>query len=261
MRAQKILIFLIPVIILACSAAKDTVEKEPDSKVHLYLLAGQSNMAGRGYIDSQSKIPDPRILVLTKNNEWLPATDPLHFDKKEAGVGPGISFAQAMLKIEANSNVKIGLIPCAVGGTSIDAWQPGAYDQATGTHPYDDAIKRLNAAQGAGIVKGIIWHQGESDSSPDKRKTYINKLAGLVERLRTELKQPNLPFIAGELGYFSESKRLFNSMLKDLPQQVNHTSVVSAEGLTANPDNLHFNTTSARELGNRYAQAMELLLK
>ena len=122
-------------------------------------------MAGCGRIDSLSKIENPDILMFTKIMKWVHAVDPVHFDKPVAGVGPGIAFAQNMLIENKNKKVKIGLIPCAVGGTSVNVWQRGGYDKVTKTYPYDDAIKRVMTAAKDGIVKGIIWHQGESDNS------------------------------------------------------------------------------------------------
>ena len=86
---------------------------------HLYLLAGQSNMAGRGKISSQDKVAHPRVFVLTKANQWEPAVDPLHFDKSVAGVGLGKTFGEVIA--DANPNVVIGLIPCAVGGSPIES--------------------------------------------------------------------------------------------------------------------------------------------
>ncbi len=73
-------------------------QEKSDTNFHLYLLIGQSNMAGRGVVDAESKQQDPQILMLDSNNRWLPATDPVHFDKPEiAGVGPALSFAKEML--------------------------------------------------------------------------------------------------------------------------------------------------------------------
>src|ERR1700760_1286322 len=83
-----------------------------DSNFHLYLLIGQSNMAGRGAADAVSKEVNPRILMLDSVNQWVNATDPVHFDKPSiAGVGPALGFSNAMLKGE--KNIRIGLIPCA----------------------------------------------------------------------------------------------------------------------------------------------------
>src|SRR5262245_32294917 len=81
---------------------------EPE-KVHLYLLIGQSNMAGRGKVEAEDKKPHTRVLMLNKEDQWVPAVDPLHFDKGSAGVGPGLTFGKTLA--EADKEVTIGLIP------------------------------------------------------------------------------------------------------------------------------------------------------
>jgi len=226
-----------------------------DTNFHIYLLAGQSNMAGRGIVDSASKQMDAHIFMLNKSNEWVPATDPVHFDKSVAGVGPAISFAKEM--IQNSPNAKIGLVPAAVGGSPIRVWEPDS--MFIGVHPYDDAIKRTEAAVQKGVLKGILWHQGESDNSPQGAEVYLSKLTVLIQRFRTVFHNNTLPFVAGELGYFHKDH--INKVLAKLPAAVAFTAVVSAEGLTANPDNIHFNTASARALGKRYASKMLALLQ
>jgi hypothetical protein len=232
----------------------------PDTAFHLYLLVGQSNMAGRGALDADSKLIDSRVMVLDKSNQWVSATDPLHFDKPQAaGVGPGFAFGKAMAA-GSKAKIRIGLIPCAVGGSAIDSWQPGGYDKPTNTHPYDEALARARAAGQQGVFKGIIWHQGESDSSPGKAAVYLPKLITLVASLRRDLGNERLPFVAGELGYYREAYQNINTLLPLLPRQVPHTAVVSAEGLVHNGDGTHFDAASARQLGTRYAAAMGQLL-
>src|SRR5438445_12927696 len=111
----------------------------PKEKFHLYLLVGQSNMAGRGEVEEQDKTPHPRVFSFDEKEQWVPAVEPLHFDKpKIADVGPGLAFGKAMA--EAEPDVVIGLIPCAVGGSPLASWQPKAVDEATKTTPYDTAI-------------------------------------------------------------------------------------------------------------------------
>lgn len=228
---------------------------QPDPNFHLYLLIGQSNMSGRGALDAQSKETNPRVFMLTKDLQWKLATDPLHFDKHFAAVGPGLAFGKAMA--QANPKIRIGLIPCAVGGTSIKVWVPGAKDRATKTHPYDDMLKRALAAQKHGVLKGILWHQGEADRAS---ATYTNALIELMARLRRDLNAPNVPFVAGELGTFNPKNRAvtekFNTALKSLQEQEKNYACVSSHGLKDRGDRLHFNTKSARILGKRYAKAM-----
>lgn len=227
---------------------------QPDSNFHLYLLIGQSNMAGRGPLDAESKAINPQILMLDSLNRWASATDPVHFDKPAtAGVGPAISFAKEMLN--NSKNIRIGLIPCALGGSPIKVWAPGALYLKV-FHPYDDAITRTKLAMQQGILKGVLWHQGESDNDSLHASLYLDKLATLINRLRTDLQQPSLPFVAGEIGYFTKAD-FINAVINQLPGQVSHTAVVSAKGLTDKGDHLHFDTPSARALGRRYAEAMK----
>ena len=222
----------------------------------VYLLIGQSNMAGRGLVDAESKKVNPRILMLDSANQWVPATDPVHFDKpKAAGVGPAISFAQQMLSPDGQHT--IGLIPCALGGSPIKVWQPNAI-YLKKFHPYDDALARARLAMQQGTLKGILWHQGESDNDSIHAALYLKNLSALIKRLRTDLQRPDLPFVAGEIGYFNKAY-YFNPIINQLPMQVPATAVVSAKDLTDKGDKLHFDTSSARELGKRYAEAMKLL--
>lgn len=250
---------MLKISLVACmvfiSMAVYSQQMKPDSNFHIYLLIGQSNMSGRGKIDAESKVVNPQILMLDSLNHWVPATDPVHFDKPAiAGVGPAIGFAKNMLG--DNKKIKIGLVPCAWGGSPISVWEPGAvYMKA---HPYDDAIARTKIAMQQGVLKGILWHQGESDDDSVRVTVYLNKLKALINRLRTDLKAPNIPFVAGEIGYFNKVD-LINKVIDSLPGAVSNTAVASANGLTDRGDKLHFNTASARELGKRYAEAMKKL--
>lgn len=252
--------FLLLILLLGSCKAQYLTKNRPDPEFHLYLLVGQSNMAGRGTVDSLSTPDDPHILMLNENNEWTLARDPLHFDKpKVSGVGPGLAFAHKMLSNQKDSNVRIGLIPCAVGGTSIDMWQPGkdAYDGKY--YPYDDAVERLHIAMRDGVVKGIIWHQGEADSREERASVYLEKLQILVIRLRNEIGNQHVPFVAGELGYYKERYMLINRELKKLSKVIPNAAVATSEGLVHKGDDTHLDSKSARELGVRMAEKMQQL--
>lgn len=245
--------FKIIIFFLFCfDAISQTVNAS--KPMELYLLIGQSNMAGRGTVDAQSQITSDAILMLDKTNNWVLAKDPLHFDRSSAGVGPGISFAQTML--QDKKNTQIGLIPCAWGGSPIKVWQPGA--KYFENFPYDEAIQRAKIAMQKGVLKGILWHQGESNNDPKKVAAYLEKLKMLIGNLRRDLNAPNLPFVAGEIGYFNKENYI-NEIINKLPEEVENTAVVSAKDLTDRGDHLHFDTASARELGKRYASAMKKL--
>ncbi|RXK61774.1 hypothetical protein ESA94_01820 [Lacibacter luteus] len=251
MKIQQIIKSFFTICLLLLAIFSHAQQTKSDSNVHVYLLIGQSNMAGRGQVDAESKQIDPQIIMLDSQNKWRPATDPVHFDKPIAGVGPAISFAKQMKG--NNKNIKIALVPCAWGGSPIKVWEPGASYFAA--HLYDDAIARIKMAMQTGVLKGVLWHQGESDNDSARAKLYVKKLVALVNRLRSDLQMPNLPFVAGEIGYFNKVN-FINKEINRLPIEVANTAVVSANSLEHKGDSLHFNTAAARELGKRYATAM-----
>jgi hypothetical protein len=230
-----------------------------DSSFELYLLIGQSNMAGRGIITPEyAQEGNANLLMLDKIGAWVQARHPLHFDKPAiAGVGPGLAFGLDMLAITPGR--KIGLVPCAVGGTSIDKWVAGAFDSATNTHPYDDMLVRLQQASKTGVFKGVLWLQGEADADTAKAAVYLKKLQALIIDLREKTRNKRLPFVAGEIGQFREKHRLINDELKRLPRVVPFTAVASSEGLKDKGDNLHFDAASAETFGKRFAVEMKKL--
>lgn len=225
-------------------------------RLQLFLLIGQSNMAGRGVPEVEDQTTHPRIWMLAKDLNWVPARDPMHFDKPDiVGVGPGLSFAKRLA--EAYPNINIGLVPAAVGGSGIDVWKPGAYYEPTKSHPYDDALIRAKKALENGELAGFIWHQGESDSDPEKAIVYEEKLTELVQRFRKDLNAPNVPFAVGTLGDFVVDRdpeaKIVNKALQQAVQHIPNSYCVLSSGLTDKGDSTHFDTSSAHILGQRYA--------
>ncbi|HEY6170552.1 MAG TPA: sialate O-acetylesterase [Verrucomicrobiae bacterium] len=242
------------------SAADAPVNLPAKSKFHLYLLIGQSNMAGRGALDDETKSPHPRVVKFTKENSWAPAVEPLHFDKPVAGVGLGSSFARAMA--EANPAATIGLIPCAVGGTPLERWSKGG-------DLYQQALVRARLAMKDGELKGILWHQGENDAGKkETAETYAARLAKMVKDLRADLGVGDVPFVAGKLGEFLARKTksgddalwpVVNEQIASLPKLAPNCGVAESTGLKHKGDAVHFDTPSLREFGKRYAEAMRKL--
>jgi hypothetical protein len=225
----------------------------------LYLLAGQSNMSGRGAVAAEDTISVPGIWMLNKEGDWVPARDPLHFDKpKMVGVGPGFSFAKEMMSVQKPA--LMGLVPCAVGGTRIDTWVPGGYDEATHTHPYDDALIRIQQAMASGVFKGIIWHQGESDANEAMIPGYEAKLRALISRFREVIGNEKLPIVLGEIGIFKEeqkeTKGRINEIIRKVAMTTPYCGLAESTGLTHKGDFTHFDEKSAKLLGKRYADAM-----
>jgi hypothetical protein len=239
------------------TAEDQAAAAKPTGKLDLYLLVGQSNMAGRGKVEDSDRVVHPRVWTLSKSDEWVPAIDPLHFDKPAAvGVGLGRTFGLEIAG--AFPAASIGLIPCAVGGSPIDAWTPGTLYPPTNSHPWDDAIRRARRALRDGTLKGILWHQGESDATPELAPTYAAKLDDLIARLRKELDAPDVPFIAGQMGQFVEKpwnddKRTVDRAHRELPTRVRLTAFVNSDSLGHNGDFVHFDAAAYRELGRRYA--------
>lgn len=233
--------------------------KVPAKKFHLYLLAGQSNMAGRGIPEAQDTIGDPRILALNRDGEWEIAKDPVHFDKSAAGVGPGLSFAREMIR--QDPNIVIGLVPCAAGGSGMENWLQDKFWEQTRSFPWNNAILRTRLAMKDGVLKGILWHQGEADTAPDKAAAYSSNLVQLVSKFRQAFQIQDLPFVAGELPDFNKGAATINPTLYDAARSLQFFAVVRANGFTALPDGVHINAASQREFGKRYAAAMRPLVK
>jgi len=245
-------------------AQASPVKLPEKGKFLLFLLAGQSNMAGRGVIEPEDQVANPRVLTLTKDGKWVAAVDPIHFDKPGSGVGPGRCFGLALAE-KLGPDVTIGLIPCAHGGSPISSWVPGATWYQTTGKPYDDAIARAKLAMQDGVLKGILWHQGESDCGKTAA-AYQEKLTALIAGLRKDLQAPGTAVLLGQLGTFrkladDEGSRTVDAALRSVAKEDGNAAYVSAEGLTSNADFVHFNAKSQREFGRRYAAACLQLMQ
>ncbi len=241
-----------------------TVKLPPKDKFFLVLLAGQSNMAGRGKVMPEDKIPRKNVLMLNKKGEWEPAVSPVHFDVSWAGVGPGETFGE--LLAASAPGVTVGLIPAACGGSSIRHWQPGAYWKQTDSHPYDDALARTERALRDGTLKAILWHQGESDCYPGKAEDYYSRLRTLLMDFRSRFNAPDVPVIIGQLPRFyhapwNESARRVDAAHRQAAAECQPALFVSSEGMTANPDKIHLDRASQIEFGRRYFEAYMKLVR
>ncbi|MDW7695766.1 sialate O-acetylesterase [Flammeovirgaceae bacterium SG7u.111] len=223
----------------------------------IYLLIGQSNMAGRAEIEMQDQDSLKGVFLFTgiEGKEWEKAANPLNkystIRKKLSmqKLGPGYSFAQKM--IENNAGKQIGLVVNAKGGTNISSW-------AKGTDYYNEAVKQTKAALKFGTLKGIAWHQGEGDAS--KYESYTPKVIALIEAFREEFNNPDLPVVVGQLSEDKEVRIDFNQMIIQLPKKIDRVAVATSEN-TSTIDSTHFDSQSQRLMGERYAEEMLKLLK
>lgn len=241
---------LLPLLLASCP-----LFAQPQGEMELFLLAGQSNMAGRGAVEEQDKQPIAGVWMLDQELQWKPAIDPLHFDRPAIiGVGLGRSFARTLKRLDPNA--QIGLIPAAFGGSSLDQWAPGG-------KLFTDAVARAKAAQKRGRLRAILWHQGESDSAkPETANSYDERWVRFIAALRKEI--GDVPVVVGQLGEFFGKKAesyadAVNDQLALLPRRASRVAFVSSEGLTHKGDVVHFDSPSLREFGRRYAFAYLML--
>ena len=217
---------------------------------HSILLLGQSNMAGRGFASEVAPIENDRLFVL-RNGRWWKMYIPVNPDRVTAGINLSESFADLYAK---DHNVDVGIIPCADGGSSLGQWQVGGL-------LFDHACYMAELASRTSTIAAVLWHQGESNLGPNSYPVYEEKLIPILEAFREKLGLYDVPFLLGGLGDFladcprSENFKNYvhvNDALKRIAQNLPMTGFVSAEGLGANPDNLHFSAPALREFGRRY---------
>ncbi len=221
--------------------------------MHSFLLIGQSNMAGRGFLHEAHEIDTSRIYTL-RNGRWQKMFRPINPDRSFSGVSLAESFAEAYSK---RYGVDVGLICCADGGTRLDQWMPGEL-------LFDNAVNNARLAARTSEIAGVLWHQGESDCSDDLYPTYQVRFETMMQALRQELNLHDVPLVLGGLGEFLAFHPIpnyfhMNHVLQTIAADNEMVGFASAEGLTGNPDNLHFNAQSLYTFGLRYFEAFEKL--
>ncbi|KAF4348462.1 probable carbohydrate esterase At4g34215 [Cannabis sativa] len=227
--------------------------------IDIFVLAGQSNMAGRGgvthgawdhYAPPECS-PNSQILRLSAKLKWESAHEPLHADidsGKACGVGPGMAFANEVVRARGPS-VVVGLVPCAVGGTRIRQW-------ARGTPLYSRLLSRAKQSlKKGGTIRAVLWFQGESDTvRTSDAEAYGGNMEKFIIDIRSDLNIPNLLIIqvaiaSGEGQYIEEVRKA------QLQLSLPNVKCVDAKGLNLKPDKLHLTTTSEVQLGVKLANA------
>jgi hypothetical protein len=230
----------------------------PKEKFKIYLLMGQSNMAGHGAPSKVDLTPHPRVLVMSPTGIWRRAVEPITREPGfTSGVGPGLAFGKVMA--DADPDVTIGLVPAPKNGTGLVRFEKG--------HSlYAVALSRAQIAMESGTLAGVLWHQGEADSkAATNALTYEARLTQMISDLRADVGNPDLPFVVGELGqfYINRSRgpkyplaKVVDAALLDIPNTVPMTGCASSARLTHIGDETHFDAPSQRALGKRYAAIM-----
>lgn len=234
-----------------------------DDKIYSFLMIGQSNMAGRGEISDVPPIKNDNCYML-RMGRWQPMREPINPDRAifegefRSGVGLAASFADSLA---AATGKKIGLIPCADGGTRIEQWQPGEV-------LFDHAVMMAKLAMRSSRLSGILWHQGESDCTKDEHiALYKERFIKMINGIREELGEEELPFISGELAEHYDARwnmgeryHRINEILHELESELPNFAVVSSAGLSMKPDGIHFDAASCRVMGRRYFEAYTALI-
>lgn len=274
-----VLFALLPFI----AEAKVPRMQQPDKNFHIYLCLGQSNMEGAAKPEQQDlEGVSERFVVMNavdseKDNwmigEWRKAVPPLV--RPNTGLTP-IDYFGRTLTEQLPDSIRVGVIVVAVGGIHIDAFMPdsiGSYIEhrapgwmkdrlkAYDNDPYDRLLVMARQAKKEGIIKGILLHQGESNTGDprwaEKVQTVYNKLLNDLH-----LDAEKVPLLAGEVVQANGKGVCIgaNKMIDALPRTIKTAHVISSEGCTNGPDNLHFDTAGYRMLGRRYGECMLRLL-
>ena len=242
-----------------------------EGEYDVYLLLGQSNMAGRGEMLEEDYAVIPNVYLLDSEGKPVPAAGPMNIyssirktDAMQA-MGPGASFAKT---ITEQTGRKVLLVVNARGGSSINDWRKdlvsyikvGNSSKYTSVSYYGEALRRVQQAMQYGALKGILWHQGCSDQSDVQ---YMTKLAAIAEDLRNDL-GADVPFIAGQLGGWRSSAADYNSRIQRINKYMIWSDWVSSKDclpiVTASSDGQpdkedpHFDRAGQMLMGQRYAQ-------
>jgi len=231
----------------------NSINKE---NVWVFIMAGQSNMAGRGVVEPEDTVSDKRIFSINKNEQIIIAKEPLHFYEPErTGLDCGLSFAKTLVK-KIPDNVSILIIPTAVGGSSIRQWLGDSVYRDVKL--FSNFLAKVEIAKQNGIIKGILWHQGESDANENDIPLHKQRLGLLFSKFRAAVGNNELPVLLGELGSFSENQANFNLINKAIHEYASedkNSRVILTNDLKDKGDHLHFNSKGQRAMGKRFAKA------
>jgi hypothetical protein len=270
---NKFALLLLTALLCLCRKASAA----PDPNFYIFLCFGQSNMEGAGRIEPQDKTVDDRFQVLEtvdapnlerKKGNWYPAVPPLC--RARTGICPADYFGRTMVA-NLPRNIRVGVVNVSVAGCKIELFDQDNYQTYAATapswmtniikeydgNPYQHLVEAGKLAQKDGVIKGILLHQGESNTNdkqwPDKVKhIYDNLIKDL------DLKPESVPLLAGELVNADQQGACasMNKIIAQLPQTIPNSYVISSAGCAAGRDHLHFTTPGYREFGTRYGEKM-----
>jgi len=260
------------------SAVGASQSGSPDPNFHVYLAFGQSNMEGYPGIEPQDKTGvDKRFQMLAavdfaslgrKKGEWYDAVPPLC--RTSTGLCPADYFGRTMVA-RTPERITIGVVNVSVAGCKIELFDKDNYQAYAATapdwmaniikeyggNPYQHLVDMARLAQKRGVIKGILLHQGESNTND---KEWPNKVARIYKDLIRDLslRAENVPLLAGETVNADQQgdTASVNTIIAELPKVLPNAYVISSKGCECRSDHLHFTPAGYRELGKRYAEKM-----
>jgi GH35 family endo-1,4-beta-xylanase len=279
MRFKSLPVLLAAVITSAITSP--ALAQQPEPKFYVFLCLGQSNMEGFPGIEDQDKVEVDRFKVLAavdfpkldrKKGDWYPAVAPLC--RGSSGLCPADYFGRTLVA-HLPKDVTVGVVNVSVAGSKIELFDKTNHEAYAKTAPgwMSDIIKEYGGnlyarlvelgkqAQKTGVIKGILLHQGESNTGdkewPAKVKTVYDNL---IKDLN--LTPEAVPLLAGEVVHADQNGACagMNAIIAGLPKVILHAHVISSAGCKARPDRLHFTAEGYRELGKRYGEKMVSLL-
>ena len=263
------------------AAATTASAQDPDPKFYIFLCFGQSNMEGFPGVEEQDKAEVERFKMLAavdfpkldrKKGEWYPAVPPLC--RGSTGLCPADYFGRTLVA-HLPKDVKVGVVNVSVAGCKIELFDKTNYEtyaktapgwmtgiiKEYGGNPYARLVEMGKSAQKAGVIKGILLHQGESNAGD---REWPAKVKAVYDNLIKDLnlKPEDAPLLAGELVNADQNGACagMNKIIAELPKSIPNAHVVSSAGCKARRDHLHFTAEGYRELGKRYGEKMLSLL-
>lgn len=242
-------------------SAKNDIHGDLD----IYICIGQSNMAGRAILPPELTDTLDNVFLLNSDGIFEKAVNPLN---KYSNIRKDISMQRLSpayefgLTISRLTKSNVGLVVNARGGSSINSWLKGSEDGY-----YEKTLSRIREAMNYGVIKAVLWHQGEADCSDYDK--YMGKLQKLISDLRTDLGMNELPVVVGQISRWDgwtkrpEGTKAFNEMIKTVSDFIPNSDFVSSEGIKPYNDEFdpHFDTGGQLILGKRYAYKVIDLLK
>ena len=268
--------FYFAVLATALSLFSMNARAEADPNFYIYLCIGQSNMEGQGTIEDCDLSPDERFQMMStldcgtrKLGQWYHAIPPLA--RCDTRLCPADYFGRAMVA-NLDEGKRVGVVVVAIGGIKIDLYDPDGWQSyvatmneswqinavnAYGGNPLGRLLECAKEAQKSGVIKGILMHQGETNTGDPK-------WAGMVKQVYDhlcgdlQLKPEEVNLYAGNIVQ-ADGKGVCigcKKQIDELPQTLHTAQVISSDGCTNGPDRLHFDAAGYRELGCRYGEAV-----